>query len=139
MNFGGEAMPMAAGAWMDDMVMDEAMPRMRERRMFKNAIAPVAPHAPPAEEEDDEGGAPKKQDSTDKDIIEEDEAPEDDFQHVTPGSREYSHHLRRGYNKFSPRIDFTQTLMFQSGKELKDLGRNGRILTSAFDLNDQVS
>ena len=41
-----------------------------------------------------------------------------DFQKVKIGSRDYSHTLRPGWNKLGSRIDFTQTLLFNSAQKL---------------------
>ena len=43
-------------------------------------------------------------------------------------------------NQFDPRVDFTQTLLFESAKELvQSLEDTTREVTSSFFLNDQVS
>ena len=41
-----------------------------------------------------------------------------DFQKVKIGLRDYSHTLRPGWNKLGSRIDFTQTLLFNSAQKL---------------------
>lgn len=72
-------------------------PQMAQAR----AVPMMAPAADPAP------SPPKRMEPEDNVIVAEGELSEDDFQHVKPGSRQYSHLLRKGYNKFSPRIDFT--------------------------------
>jgi hypothetical protein len=56
---------------------------------------------------------------------------------IKKNTREYSHQLRKDYDKFD-RIDFTQTLLFLSAKELK-ANSSGFKLSTRFALNDQVS
>jgi hypothetical protein len=74
--------------------MDRARAAPMQKAMIAEAAA--APAAPPNRMEPEEDA-----------IVADGEPSEDDFQHVKPGSRKYSHLLRKGYNKFSPRIDFT--------------------------------
>ena len=59
------------------------------------------------------------------------------YKDINKNTREYSHKLRKDYDKFN-RIDFTQTLLFLSAKELTVNG-SGLKLSTSFDLNDQVS
>ena len=64
----------------------------------------------------------------------------DFMQDIPQNTRRYSHMLRDRYNRFDPRVDFTQTLLFESAKELvQSLEDTTREVTSSFFLNDQVS
>lgn len=97
--------PEMARMEMAPMAMDKAVPMARARvaPMMKKgpvnipAAAAAAAKAPP----------PNRMKPDDDGIVADGEPAEDDFQHVKPGSRQYSHILRKGYTKFSPRIDFT--------------------------------
>ena len=77
-----------------------AAPQMARARAAPMQKAMRAPAAAPA-------SPPNRMKPEDDVIVADGEQSEDDFQHVKPGSRYYSHLLRKGYNKFSPRIDFT--------------------------------
>jgi hypothetical protein len=85
------------------MAMDKAVPvannRARVAPMMKGPV-PMPAAAVPAP-------PPNRMKPDDDAIVADGEPVEDDFQHVKPGSRQYSHILRKGYSKFSPRIDFT--------------------------------
>lgn len=59
---------------------------------------------------------------------------------IPKNSRAYSHPLRDGYNQFGPRVDFTQTVYFESAKELSEqVNEAAQKLSSTFFLNDQIS
>ena len=57
---------------------------------------------------------------------------------IKPNTREYAHHLRSNYDKFT-RIDFTQTILFLSAKQLTKQSDNTFTLRTSFSLNDQIS
>ena len=54
---------------------------------------------------------------------------------VKENTRQYSHQLRKDYDKFGERKDFTQTVFFFSGLSLEE----GSIKVPMFYLNDQIS
>jgi len=83
----------AGGPQMDRARAAPMQKAMIQRKMPMPAAAPASP--------------PNRMKPEDDAIVADGEPSEDDFQHVKPGSRQYSHLLRKGYNKFSPRIDFT--------------------------------
>lgn len=61
------------------------------------------------------------------------------YQVIKKNTREYAHQLRAGYDKLT-RVDFTQTMLFISAKELKlQDGTKTYKLSTSFALNDQVS
>jgi len=54
---------------------------------------------------------------------------------IAENSRFWAHGLRPGYAKFGPRVDFTETLLFQAAEKMTaSLG--GMSLNSSFYLND---
>jgi hypothetical protein len=57
---------------------------------------------------------------------------------VKPNTRSWSHKIRRDFNRFD-RIDFTQTLLFNSAKELEFTKDRTYTVRTSFALNDQVS
>lgn len=57
---------------------------------------------------------------------------------VKPNTRNWFHRIRKDFNKFD-RIDFTQTLLFNSAKELEFTKDRTYTVSSSFSLNDQVS
>jgi hypothetical protein len=57
---------------------------------------------------------------------------------IKPNTRNWSHKIRRDFNRFD-RIDFTQTLLFNSAKELEFTKDRTYTVSSSFALNDQVS
>ena len=62
------------------------------------------------------------------------------FDPVVIGARSFQHALRKDWTINSPRIDFTQTLLFQSAKEMiLDSLTQQLAVVSEFFLNDQVS
>jgi uncharacterized protein YfaS (alpha-2-macroglobulin family) len=66
--------------------------------------------------------------------VEQSEFTNDFMQGIKSNSRQYSHPLRKDFDKFGPRTDFTQTLLFSSGQQLIS-----GLHTSSFFLNDQIS
>ena len=92
--------------------------------------------------EDDMGGAYSKAPaapSDKKEAIVLNEDVNQDFQKVKIGARDYSHTLRPGWNKLGSRIDFTQTLLFNSAQKLLPTQDGKQAYQSKFNLNDQVS
>jgi len=55
---------------------------------------------------------------------------------IKKNSREYAHELRKGYDKLT-RVDFTQTLVFNSAKIIpRDGSSKSYKLITSFNLND---
>ena len=64
---------------------------------------------------------------------------ETDFMNdIEKNTRDYFHKIRRDFDRFD-RIDFTQTLLFTSAKELEYTRERTYTVSSGFYLNDQVS
>jgi len=57
---------------------------------------------------------------------------------IKPNTRNWYHKIRRDFNRFD-RIDFTQTLLFNSARELEFTKDRTYTVNSRFSLNDQVS
>jgi len=93
----------------------------------------------------EEGGATQKDSKDQSQTAGEDSDEPKRFQgeadfmaNVKPNTRNWSHKIRRDFNKFD-RIDFTQTLLFNSAKELEFTKERTYTVRSDFALNDQVS
>jgi len=95
----------------------------------------------PAKEANKEEKEPEKpKEAGSGDVKEKDEAVEDFMSSdiIKENSRIYQHELRRGYKKLE-RIDFTQTLVFISGMEVRKKDDGSYEFATEFALNDQVS
>jgi len=59
---------------------------------------------------------------------------------IPSNTRDYSHQLRANYDKFTTRVDFTQTILFESAQNLTSSVTNEAVKhSSKFFLNDQIS
>ena len=136
-----DMMPMA----MDMADADDGAPMMMEKEAERGPMpAPNAPdrmekkekmHSPDKDKKKPDGANDKE--STDE---EEDLDQTDFMKKIKTNSRFYAHQRRSGWDKFGPRIDFTQTLFFESAKTMKlDEAMKNLETTAKFHLNDQIS
>ena len=62
----------------------------------------------------------------------------DFMKNIKKNVRAYQHLNRRGYDKLD-RVDFAQTVVFESARELKSNNNGAYTYNTSFNLNDQVS